>query len=160
MRLLTLAAALSILASPGWAQAPSPAAKAAAGMEARAAMPAKGDGKVDINSAPERQLEALNGIGPVRAKAIVAKRPYEELQDLVKKKVLTQGLLDGAKAGMALANVNTSSAKDMEMTLPGIAAVKSKAIVAGRPYKSLDDLAAKGVLTEAAVEKIKPVAAY
>ena len=48
----------------------------------------------------------------------------------------------------------------MERTLPGIAAVKSKAIVAGRPYKSLDDLAAKGVLTKAAVEKIKPVAAY
>ena len=160
MRLLALAAAISMLASPGWAQTPSPAAKAAAGMEARAASPASGAGKVDINSASEKQLEALNGIGPVRAKAIIAKRPYEELQDLVKKKVLTQNLLDGAKAGMALANVNTSSAKEMEMTLPGIAAVKSKAIVAGRPYASLDDLVAKGVLTKAALEKIKPVTAY
>ena len=158
MRLIRFAAMLSFLALPAWAQTlqtPSPASAA----QARATTPGS-SAKVDINSGSQQQLDTLPGIGPVRAKAITAKRPYEELEDLVKKKVLTQNLLNGAKTQMALANVNTSSADQMEKTLPGIGKVRSQAIVTGRPYHSLDDLVAKGVLTKAALEKIRSVATY
>ena len=105
-------------------------------------------GKVDINSASAAQLDALPGVGPARAKKIIEGRPYASLDDLVKKKVLTKGVFDGARGGMALASINTSSASELAKTLPGIGEVRSKAIVAGRPYAAPAELVSKGVLTQ------------
>ena len=173
-KLFQLAAAL-LLAIPAYAQTPAPvaptrpaapppaapASPAAAPKAAAAAAPAMNSAsKIDINSASEKDLDALFGIGPVRAKAIVNGRPYEDLNDLVKKKVLTQAILDKAKPKMALANINTSSAAQLEKTLPGIGDVRSKAIVAGRPYASPQDLVTKGVLTQAVLDKSKDVLAW
>ena len=112
---------------------------------------------MDINGATERQLDELPGIGPVRAKAIIAGRPYADLQDLVTKKVLSQAVFDGANDRMALANinVNTATAADMQRTLPGIGEVRSKAIVTGRPYAKPEDLVSKGVLTQDLFDRIK-----
>ena len=170
MRSFRLAAALLVFAVlPAVAQTPAPAPgvarPGAASMPVKpAAAPASSvaaaGGKLDINSATADQLEALPGIGPVRSKAIVAGRPYGELGDLVKKKVLTQGVLDGGKGRMALANVNTSSAADMAKVLPGVGDVRSKAIVAGRPYGSAEDLVKKGVLTQGVFDKVKEVVTY
>jgi len=115
---------------------------------------------VDINAATEAQLDSLPGIGPVRAKAIVAGRPYADMKDLVTKKVLTQGVLDGIKDRIALANINTSSAADLQRTLPGIGDVRAKAIVAGRPYASPADLVTKKVLTQGVLDGIKDLIAY
>ena len=159
MRNVWAAAVVALLAWPALAQ--TPAQRPAAQAPARAAAgDSAGRGKVDINTASEQQLDALPGVGPVRAKAIVKARPYEALEDLVKKKALTQAVLDGAKARMALANVNRSTAQQMQATLPGIGDVRAKAIVDGRPYATLQDLVAKGVLTQAALDKIKDVSAY
>ncbi len=162
MRLLLTAALAALLTFPALAQtpAPAPAARTAAPAPRAAAAPAAASTKVDINAATEKQLDALPGIGPVRAKAIVGSRPYEELQDLVKKKVLTQGVLDGAKSRMALANINSSTAAQMEKTLPGIGDVRAKAIVAGRPYAAPHDLVTKGIVTEAVYEKMKDLVAF
>ena len=115
---------------------------------------------MDINSATEAQLDSLPGIGAARSKAIIAGRPYAELKDLVTKKVLTQAVLDGAKARMALANINTSSAADLAKTLPGIGEVRAKAIVAGRPFATPQDLVTKGILTQAVLDKAKDVMAF
>jgi competence protein ComEA len=52
---------------------------------------------MDINSASEKDLATLKGIGDVRAKAIVKGRPYKGKDDLVKKKILTQSVYDGIK---------------------------------------------------------------
>ena len=45
---------------------------------------------VDINSADEKTLMTLKGIGDVTAKKIIKSRPYGGKDDLVKKKVLTE----------------------------------------------------------------------
>ena len=39
---------------------------------------------VDINSADQKALEALPGIGEAKAKAIIANRPYKTKEDLKK----------------------------------------------------------------------------
>jgi competence protein ComEA len=41
---------------------------------------------VDINTAKKEELEAVKGIGPKKAEAIVANRPYKSLDDLKKVK--------------------------------------------------------------------------
>lgn len=174
MSSLRLAAALlGLLAAPAFAQAPSPAPAAPRGVPAPTApaapsvprpappavtpAPAK---RVDINAATAAQLQALPGIGPARAAAIVAGRPYDEPGDLVRKKVLTPGVLDGIKDRIALANINTSSASEMERTLKGVGDVRAKAIVAGRPYASLQDLVTKKVLTQGVLDGMRDQITY
>ena len=154
LRLLT--ALLGLLAAPALAQTPSPAPAVAP-----APAPAAAAGKrVDINAATAAQLQNLPGIGPARAAAVVAGRPYDEPADLVVKKVLSQGVLDGIRDRIALANINTSNASEMERTLKGIGGVRAKAIVAGRPYASPQDLVTKKVLTQGVLDGMRDLITY
>jgi len=172
---LRLAAALlALLALPTFAgaQTPAPSTPAPRSVPAPAApsppvvprttpsAPAAAGKRVDINSATAAQLQILPGIGPVRGAAIVAGRPYADLNDLVTKKVLTQGVLDGVKDRIALANINTSNASEMEKTLKGIGDVRAKAIVAGRPYAAPQDLVTKKVLTQGVLDGMKDTITY
>jgi competence protein ComEA len=75
-------------------------AKPAAKAEAKKAEPAKEAPKaepMDINSASEKDLATLKGIGDVRAKAIVKGRPYKGKDELVQKKVIPQNVYDDIK---------------------------------------------------------------
>ena len=56
----------------------------------------KGD-LMDINSASEKELATLKGIGEVRAKAIVKHRPYKGKNELVDKKIIPQNVYDDIK---------------------------------------------------------------
>ena len=78
------------------AMKPAPAMKAAPAKDAPKADAKKAD-LMDINSASEKDLATLTGIGEVRAKAIVKHRPYKGKDDLVTKKVLTQKVYDAIK---------------------------------------------------------------
>ncbi len=109
---------------------------------------------VDINSADAATLDALPGIGDVRGKAIIAGRPYTDKKDLLTKKILPQNIYDGIKDKIALANINTATAKDMVASLPGIGEARAADIVKNRPYAAPEDLVTKKVLTKPVYDKI------
>jgi competence protein ComEA len=93
----------AVIASAGLAFAQAPAtkdarkdtpkaeAKADAKKDAKAE-PKKAEAKkaelIDINSASEKELASLPGIGEVRAKAIVKGRPYKGKNELLDKKIV------------------------------------------------------------------------
>jgi competence protein ComEA len=52
---------------------------------------------IDINSATKEELDALPGIGPARAEAIIKGRPYKGKDDLVNKNIVPQKTYDGIK---------------------------------------------------------------
>ena len=54
-------------------------------------MSAKAADLLDLNSATKPQLEALKGVGPKYAEAIIKGRPYARKDELVSKKVMPEG---------------------------------------------------------------------
>jgi DNA uptake protein ComE-like DNA-binding protein len=52
---------------------------------------------MDINSASEKELATLKGIGDARAKAIVKGRPYKGKDELVQKNIVPQATYDKIK---------------------------------------------------------------
>ena len=50
--------------------------------------------KISINNATVAELDTLWGIGAVRANSIVKNRPYQSIDELVTKKVLTKAIVD------------------------------------------------------------------
>jgi competence protein ComEA len=61
-----------------------------------------------------------------------------------------------ALAAGALVDINTADQKALE-SLPGVGPATAKAIVQGRPYKSVEDLANVKGLGKSKLEKIKPL---
>lgn len=68
------------------------AAKAAPAEARKAAKAAAPAGPVNINSATREQIEALPGIGPVKAQAIIDGRPYQKPEDVMKVRGIKQGI--------------------------------------------------------------------
>lgn len=52
---------------------------------------------IDVNSATVAELQALKGIGPARAEAIVKGRPYKGKDDLARKNIVPQNVYDDIK---------------------------------------------------------------
>jgi competence protein ComEA len=94
-----LAASLFALAGAAFAQdkkatpAPAPAKKEA---PAPAAAEKKAD-LMDINSASEKELATLKGVGEARAKAIVKGRPYKGKNELLDKKIVPENVYNDIK---------------------------------------------------------------
>lgn len=158
---LPLAATVVLLAAAAVhgqvaSQTPGPKAKAAA----KAAL--------DLNSATAEQLQELPGVGEAIARKIISGRPYSTVDGLAKSGVPARTIAairsmvrvaapaakanapakSKAKAAPAPApaekvagkvNINTAEISELE-ALPGVGTMIAKAIVAGRPWKSVDDL--------------------
>ena len=91
--------ALPAVAQPG-SQSKSPSSSAAAAPSATAKPAAKSDKAselVDINSASAEELDKLPGIGPARAKAIIANRPYSGKDDLTQRKIIPPNVYNQIK---------------------------------------------------------------
>ncbi|MGA7262673.1 MAG: helix-hairpin-helix domain-containing protein [Stellaceae bacterium] len=54
-------------------------------------------GLVDINSASAEELDKLPGVGPARAKAIIANRPYNGKDDLAQRKIISPSVYSQIK---------------------------------------------------------------
>ena len=74
----------------------STAPKTHSGIESKSARLAPGE-KVNINTASAEALEALPGIGPVKAQAIIEGRPYNTPEDIMKVKGIKQGTYNKIK---------------------------------------------------------------
>jgi len=89
-----------LLAIPAVAQTPSPS-KSPAVPPTVQSRPATGvqqpGGLVDINSASAEELDKLPGVGPARAKAIIANRPYGGKDDLNNRKIIPPNVYNQIK---------------------------------------------------------------
>jgi competence protein ComEA len=189
--LISFALLISAAFILGTGVTPAQAAKKADAQKAIAAL-------VDINSATQKELEDIKGVGPATAKKIIANRPYKSVDELSKAGLKTKAIeamkpfITGGKAQVApvtaattqaatkatapvkavatkattdvtkaatdvkektksaktaaakLAagtkiNINTADQSTIEK-LPEIGPVKAKAIIAGRPYNSIEDI--------------------
>lgn len=103
-RLFALAVGLFLtlpLSGPFWPGAGSAAAQPVATHSAPAKSPATTapavltkSPLVDINTASAADLAAIPQIGPARAKAIIAGRPYRAKDDLVSNRIIAQGVYE------------------------------------------------------------------
>ena len=119
---LVAAIAATGLAFAQKAETPKSAAPAAKTEAKKDAAPAKADAKkmelMDINSASEKELATLKGIGDARAKAIVKGRPYKGKDELVQKKIIPESVYADikdqiiAKQDMAKAEPKKEMKKD------------------------------------------------
>jgi competence protein ComEA len=99
------AAGLSIiLALPAWGQTTSPSKTPGSPTAAAPSTTGKATAKsqptgelVDINSASAAELDKLPGIGPARAKAIIANRPYGGKDDLANRKIIPANVYNQIK---------------------------------------------------------------
>ncbi len=62
----------------------------------------KSQGKVNINTASEAEIEALPGIGPVTASKIISGRPYQQIEDLFNKKIVGKAVFEKIKDSVGL----------------------------------------------------------
>ena len=93
---LALAQDQSKKPAPPATPAAAPAAPAAPAA-AKPAADAKAAPLMDINSASEKELATLAGIGEARAKAIVKGRPYKGKNELLDKKIVPENVYNDIK---------------------------------------------------------------
>lgn len=127
---------------------------------------------INLNTATEAQLVTLPGITRNHAKRIVAGRPYESVDDLSKAGIpaltinrirtrvtTTETAIEHTAEkplsdDSALIDLNTATEAQLQ-NVPEIGEAFAKKVIAGRPYKSVDELAKTG-LSSTAIAKIKP----
>ena len=95
---LGLALLLGLVAGPpAMAQTPQTSPGPSASPPAASTPAATHGPLIDINSASRDELEALTGIGPARAEAIVKGRPYKGKDELHRKGIIPESVYETIK---------------------------------------------------------------
>jgi competence protein ComEA len=133
--------------------------------------------KIDLNKATAEELEELPMVGAATSKKIIEGRPYSKIDDLEKAGVparvitairskvhvgeTTAGKAKSKAAGAGepkakseKVNLNTADAAALE-ELPNIGPAHAKAIIAARPFKSVDDLERVKGLGKSRIDELK-----
>lgn len=63
---------------------------------------AGGSGLININTASQKELESMWGIGPVYAQNIIEQRPYSSVEELLSRKIIKQNVYDRNKDKMTV----------------------------------------------------------
>ena len=58
--------------------------------------------KVNINTAAESELDSLPGIGPVTSAKIISGRPYQVVEDLLNKKIVSKAVFEKIKDSIVI----------------------------------------------------------
>jgi competence protein ComEA len=98
------------------------------------------------STAKEGEMEKILAVKPYRMGVLIA---------VVVAAALALSVGSVLAAG-PLVDINTADQKALE-SLPGVGPVMAKAIIQGRPYKSVDDLANVKGIGKSKLEKIKPL---
>ena len=75
-------------------------------------------GMIDLNAASEDDLNSLPGIGATRAKAIIAGRPYAQIDDLVSKGIVSQSVFDKIKGNVTVSAAAAKPAAASSQPVP------------------------------------------
>ena len=132
--------------------------------------------QIDLNSASIDELQALPGIGPAKAKAIIEGRPYKSLKDFESRGIVAASTVDKFKGDVSVTklkpvaadtpeeknvpeptgkiDLNSATAEELEV-LPGVGPARAKAIVEGRPYASLAQFEQKAIIPAGLFGKFK-----
>lgn len=115
---------------------------------------------VNLNTASATELDALPGVGPSLAEAIIRQRPYANAEELVSKGAVPRAVYERIRERVVTAavNVNAASAADLDSLLPGVGPVLAEAIVRNRPYATLEELTAKANVPRPVVERMRGIA--
>jgi DNA uptake protein ComE-like DNA-binding protein len=138
---------------------------------------ATASGKIDLNSATAEQLAALPGVDAARASAIIAARPYDRISQLVGKEVIPKAAFDQIREGIMVSGQGSASDRewapkgspskatvvidlngataDELVQLPGIGRTRAAAIIAARPFASIDQVVSKGIVPQATFDLVK-----
>jgi competence protein ComEA len=84
-------------AAPQKASPASPAQKPTSDKPSKATSKLAPGQRININTATQQEIEALPAIGPAKAKAIIAGRPYTKIEDIMKVKGIKQKIFDKIK---------------------------------------------------------------
>jgi competence protein ComEA len=115
--------------------------------------------RIDINNAPKVTIESLPGVGPKLAEEIISGRPYRTIEELDKVKGIGPKKLAQIRPRILIlpmrtaagivhtpvekpaekVNINSATKEELE-SLPGIGPKKAEAIMAKRPFRSIDQL--------------------
>jgi competence protein ComEA len=161
MKKMISAAVLSlVLAGPAFSQEAKPAmpAGAAPAVTAPAAAPTAATAAPATKPATAAPVAAPAAAAVPSAPSAVGKA-VEAVKSAVAPAVAAPAAATPAKAAAPAAakkliNINTATAAELD-ALPQIGEARTKAIIAGRPYKSVDELATKAKLPANAIDAIK-----
>lgn len=151
---MTAVALVLALGTSAYAQEVKPSTTPAApAVTAPAAKPA------DTATKPVLAPETMQKVGAPAAPAAPVTAPKVEAKPAVTPSATTTTAPAATKtaapaAATKLVNINSVSVSDLEK-LPKIGDVRAKQIVAGRPYKSVDELLSKKVIPQDAFDAVK-----